>query len=56
MNLALSESLGQELQFAKKNQLKRSYETQITMRRSSNLKLFEIKFNPFKNMLSGFTG
>ena len=30
MNLALSESLGQELRFAKRNQLKRSYETQVT--------------------------
>ena len=41
MNLALSESLGQELRFAKKNQLNRSYKTQVTIKRSSNTNLFE---------------
>ena len=33
MNLALSESLGQELRFAKKNQLNRNYETQVMIKK-----------------------
>ena len=44
MNLALLESLGQELRKAKKNQLKRSYKTQVMIKRSSNSNPFEFKF------------
>ena len=39
---------------SKKNQLKRSYETQDTIKRSSNSNLFEFKFLTFKNMLNLF--
>ena len=38
MNLALSESLGQELRFAKRIKLKRSYETQVTIKRRFKFK------------------
>ena len=48
MNLALSESLGQELRFCKKNQLKRSYETQVMIKWSSNSNLILIQILNFQ--------
>ena len=38
----------------KKNQLKRSYKTQVMIKRSSNSNLLEFKFQTFKNMFKLF--
>ena len=56
MDLSLSESLGQELRFAKKNQLNQSYKTQVMIKTSLNSKQFESNFKLSKTCLSYFTG